>query len=121
MDRLLVPGPPEEQGRMTTFEERERAFENKFSHEQEVLFKIQVRRARLLGLWAAEQMKFGEAETAAYARSIVDADFEEAGSADIVRRVCADLEQHGIDISRHRVEKEAELLLAVAHDQIVKE
>ena len=106
---------------MTTFEERERAFENKFSHEQEVLFKIQVRRARLLGLWAAEQMKFGEAEAMAYARSIVDADFEEAGTADIVRRVCADLEQHGIDISRHRVEKEAELLLTLAHDQVTRE
>ena len=106
---------------MTTFEERERAFENKFGHEQEVLFKIQVRRARLLGLWAAEQMKFGESEAMAYARSIVDADFEEAGSADIVRRVCTDLESHGIDISRHRVEKEAELLLTLAHDQVTKE
>jgi len=106
---------------MTTFEERERAFENKFSHEQEVLFKIQVRRARLLGLWAAEQMKFGESEADAYARSIVDADFEAAGSANVVRRVCADLESHGVDISRHRVEKEAELLLTVAHDLIVRE
>ncbi len=106
---------------MTTFEERERAFENKFSHEQEMLFKIQVRRARLLGLWAAEQMKFDEAEATAYARAIVDADFEEAGPSDIVRRVCSDLESHGVDISRHRVEKEAELLLALAHDQVKRE
>jgi hypothetical protein len=106
---------------MTTFEERERAFENKFSHEQEVLFKIQVRRARLLGLWAAEQMKFGESEASAYARSIVDADFEKALGANIVSRVCTDLESHGIDISRHRVEKEADLLLTMAHDQIVRE
>jgi hypothetical protein len=106
---------------MTTFEERERAFENKFSHEQEVLFKIQVRRARLLGLWAAEQMKFNEAEATAYARAIVDADFEEAGPSDIVRRVCSDLESHGVDISRHRVEKEAELLLTLAHDQVKRE
>jgi hypothetical protein len=103
---------------MTTFEERERAFENKFSHEQELLFKIQVRRARLLGLWAAEQMKFDEQASSAYARAIVDADFKEAGPADIVRQVCADLQHHGIDISRHRVEKEAEHLLLVARDQI---
>ena len=106
---------------MTTFEERERAFENKFSHEQEMLFKIQVRRARLLGLWAAEQMKFNEAEATAYARAIVDADFEEAGPSDIVPRVRSDLESHGVDISRHRVEKEAELLLTLAHDQVTKE
>ncbi|UEM23574.1 DUF1476 domain-containing protein [Skermanella mucosa] len=103
---------------MTTFEERERAFENKFKHDEELLFKIQVRRAKLLGLWAAEQMKFEKPEADAYARAIVDADFEEAGSADIVRRVCTDLEQHGIDISRHRVEKEAEHLLQVARQQI---
>ncbi|UEM06059.1 DUF1476 domain-containing protein [Skermanella rosea] len=103
---------------MTTFEERERAFENKFKHDEELLFKIQVRRAKLLGLWAAEQMKFEKPEADAYARAIVDADFEEAGPADIVRRVCTDLEQHGIDISRHRVEKEAEQLLQVARQQI---
>jgi len=105
---------------MTTFEERERAFENKFSHEQELLFKIQVRRARLLGLWAAEQMKFAEPEAAAYARAIVDADFEEVVVHDIVRRVCTDLEHHGIDISRHRVEKEAEHLLVLARDQVTR-
>src|SRR3954470_18617468 len=109
---LIINGPPAGsrptggEGRMTTFEERERAFENKFSHEQEMLFKIQVRRARLLGLWAAEQMKFGEAEATAYARSIVDADFEKAGPAHVIQRVCSDLESHGVDISRHRVEKE---------------
>ncbi|QQP91867.1 DUF1476 domain-containing protein [Skermanella sp. TT6] len=103
---------------MTTFEERERAFENKFKHDEELLFKIQVRRAKLLGLWAADQMKFEKPEADAYARAIVDADFEEAGPADIVRRVCTDLERHGIDISRHRVEKEAEQLLQVARQQI---
>jgi hypothetical protein len=106
---------------MTTFEERERAFENKFSHEQEVLFKILVRRARLLGLWAAEQMKFNEAEATAYARAIVDADLEHTGPSDLIRHVCSDLESHGVDISRHRVEKEAELLLALAHDQVKRE
>jgi hypothetical protein len=106
---------------MTTFEERERAFENKFSHEQEVLFKILVRRARLLGLWAADLMKFNEAEATAYAHAIVEADLQEAGPSDIVRRVCSDLESHGVDISRHRVEKEAELLLTLAHEQVKRQ
>jgi len=106
---------------MTTFEERERAFENKFKHDQDLLFKIQVRRARLLGFWAAEQMKLEQAKAAAYAQALVAADFEEAGSDDIVRRVCADLEKQGIDISRHRVEKEAEHLFQIARDQITNQ
>jgi len=106
---------------MTTFEDRERAFENKFSHEQEVLFKIHVRRARLLALWAADQMKFNEAEATAYAHATVDADLEHTGPSDLIRRVCSDLESHGVDISRHRVEKEAELLLTLAHDQVTRE
>jgi len=106
---------------MTTFEERERAFENKFSHDQELLFKIQVRRARLLGLWAANQMKYEEPEATAYARAIVDADFKEAGPENVISRVCADMERHGIDISRHRVEKEAEHLLEVARNQVTRQ
>ncbi|EWY42008.1 hypothetical protein N825_18895 [Skermanella stibiiresistens SB22] len=103
---------------MTTFDERERAFENKFKHDEELLFKIQVRRAKLLGLWAAEQMRFEKPEAEAYAKTMVDADFEEAGHADLIRKVCADFEARGIDVSRHRVEKEAELLLQVAREQI---
>jgi hypothetical protein len=105
---------------MTTFDERERAYENKFKHDQETLFKINIRRARLLGLWAAEQMKLPEAEAAAYAKQVVETDFEEAGAQDIIRKVHADLEKRGIDISQHRVEKEAEALLHVARDQITQ-
>ena len=105
---------------MTTFDEREQAFENKFKHDQETLFKIQMRRAKLLGLWAAEQMGFSRAEADAYARQVVDADFEEAGPQDIVRKVHRDLEAKGIDISHHRVEKHAEALIQVATDQIMK-
>jgi hypothetical protein len=105
---------------MTTFDEREQAFENKFKHDQETLFKIQMRRAKLLGLWAAEQMDFSRAEADAYARQVVDADFEEAGPQDIVRKVHRDLEARGIDISHHRVEKHAEVLLQVATDLIMK-
>jgi hypothetical protein len=105
---------------MTTFDEREQAFENKFKHDQETLFKIQMRRAKLLGLWAAEHMGFSSTEADAYARQVVDADFEEAGPQDIVRKVHRDLEAKGIDISHHRVEKHAEALIQVATDQIMK-
>jgi len=106
---------------MTSFDERERAFENKFSHDQETLFKINVRRARLLGLWAAEQMKLPATEADVYARHTVDADVEEAGVHDIIRKVHADLTGRGIDISLHRVEKEAEALLHIAREQVTRQ
>ncbi|MCB2110410.1 MAG: DUF1476 domain-containing protein [Defluviimonas sp.] len=76
---------------MTTFDDRENAYENKFAHDEELRFKAEARRNRLLGLWAAELMgKTGEA-AADYARSVVAADFEEAGDEDVFRKVAGDL------------------------------
>lgn len=76
---------------MTTFDDRENAFEAKFAHDSEMQFKAEARRNKLLGLWAAGLMgKTGDAADA-YAREVVGADFEEAGSEDVVRKVVADL------------------------------
>ncbi len=76
---------------MTTFDDRENAFENKFAHDEELKFKAEARRNKLLGLWAAGLMgKSGEAAQA-YARDVVAADFEEAGDEDVFRKVAADL------------------------------
>lgn len=76
---------------MTTFDDREHAFENKFAHDEEMRFKAQARRDKLLGLWAAGLMgKSGEAADA-YAREIVKANFEEAGDEDVFRKLAADL------------------------------
>lgn len=76
---------------MTTFDDRENAFENKFAHDAEMQFKAEARRNKLLGLWAAGLMgKSGEAAEA-YAKEVVKADFEEAGHDDVVRKVKADL------------------------------
>jgi len=76
---------------MSTFEERENAFENKYAHDAEMQFKAEARRNKLLGLWAADLMgKTGDA-AAAYAVEVVKADFEEPGSEDVVRKVAADL------------------------------
>lgn len=76
---------------MTTFDDRENAFEAKFAHDSEMQFKAEARRNKLLGLWAAGLMgKTGDAADA-YAREVVAADFEEAGSEDVVRKVVADL------------------------------
>lgn len=77
---------------MTTFDDRETAFEAKFAHDEEMTFKADARCNKLLGLWAADlQGITGEAATA-YARSVIKADFEEAGHEDVVRKVAADLE-----------------------------
>ena len=76
---------------MTTFDDRENAFENKFAHDSEMQFRAEARRNKLAGLWAAGLMGKSEADAAAYAMEVVSADFEEAGSDDVVRKLVADL------------------------------
>jgi len=76
---------------MTTFDERENAFEAKFAHDEEMQFKAQARCNKLLGLWAAEKLGKSGDEAEAYAKTVVIADFEEAGHEDVVRKVSGDL------------------------------
>ena len=76
---------------MTTFDDRETAFENKYAHDAELQFRAEARRNKLLGLWAAELMGKTGDDAAAYARDVVASDFEEAGSEDVVRKVVEDL------------------------------
>lgn len=76
---------------MTTFDDRENAFENKFAHDAEMQFKAEARRNKLLGLWAADLMGKSGDEAADYAKEVVKADFEEAGHEDVVRKVAGDL------------------------------
>lgn len=82
---------------MTTFDDRERAFETKFARDEEMAFRITARRNRLLGQWAAAQMKLTPEETDAYAKAVVQADFEEAGEEDVVRKLVGDLTAAGVD------------------------
>jgi hypothetical protein len=88
---------------MTTFDDRERAFETKFAHDEEMRFKIIARRNRLLGQWAARQMGLSEAEADSYARDVVRSDFEEAGEHDVVRKVLGDLTSAGIECDEAKV------------------
>lgn len=83
---------------MTTFDNREQAFENMFAHDQEMAFRIHARRNRLLGTWAAERMKLTAEETDAYAKSVVQADFEETGDEDVIRKLLGDLISAGVDV-----------------------
>ncbi|MEC9431802.1 MAG: DUF1476 domain-containing protein [Pseudomonadota bacterium] len=104
---------------MTTFDDREKAFENKFAHDEEMRFKAQARRNKLLGLWAAELMGVTGAEAEAYAASVVASDLEEAGDEDVYRKVAADLTAKGVSIDALRP-KMVELL-AVAKAQLMGE
>ncbi|MFA7602464.1 MAG: DUF1476 domain-containing protein [Novosphingobium sp.] len=97
---------------MTTFGDRERAEEAKFARDEEMQFRIQARRNRLLGQWAAERMGLSAAETEAYAKAVVQADFEEAGDEDVIRKLLGDLVSAGIDAS------EAEVRTALADKQV---
>ena len=76
---------------MSTFDDRENAFENKFAHDAEMQFKADARRNKLLGLWAAELMGKSAEEAAEYAKEVIKADFEEAGHEDVYRKVSGDL------------------------------
>ncbi len=88
---------------MTMFDDRERAEEAKFAHDEEMAFRIQARRNRLLGTWAAGKMHLSAAETEAYAKGVVQADFEEAGDEDVIRRLLGDLISAGIETDEAEV------------------
>ncbi|MEM6374216.1 MAG: DUF1476 domain-containing protein [Pseudomonadota bacterium] len=76
---------------MSTFDDRENAFENKYAHDAEMQFKAEARRNKLLGLWAAGLMGKSAEDAAEYAKEVVKADFEEAGDEDVYRKVSGDL------------------------------
>ena len=84
---------------MTDFNDREKAAEAKFAHDEEMHFRIHARRNRLLGQWAAEQMGLSAVEGEAYAKSVVQADFEESGDEDVVRKLLGDLTSAGVELS----------------------
>jgi len=103
---------------MTTFDDRESAFENKFAHDAEMVFRAEARRNKLVGLWAAEILGKKGPDADAYAIEVVKSDFEEAGHEDVVRKLTADLGDRATDAEIRA--KMAELLV-VAKGQILKE
>jgi hypothetical protein len=111
----------QEVGMSGSFGDREKAFESKFAHDEELKFRIVNRRNKLLGLWAAEQMGISSAEADAYARSVVQADFEEPGHEDVVRKIQKDFAAKNVARSDHAIRLKMDELLAVATDQITKE
>ena len=83
---------------MTDFRDREKGEERKFAMDAETAFRVAARRNRLLGHWAAEKMGLSPEETEAYAKAVIQADFEEAGDEDVIRKVLGDLVGAGCDV-----------------------
>ncbi len=105
---------------MTIFDERERAFENKFAHDAEMQFRIQARRNRLLGEWAAAKMGLTPEETDAYAKAVVQADFEEAGDEDVIRKLLGDMTSAGVDIDEAGVRTALDEQAVIARRQFIE-
>jgi hypothetical protein len=97
---------------MTTFDDRERAFESKFAHDEELRFRVIARRNRLLGQWAAKLMGLSEAEADAYAKEVIRSDFEEAGDEDVLRKVLGDLTNAGVETD------DAQVREALGHKEV---
>ena len=106
---------------MTTFNNREKAAEAKFSHDQETAFKVMARRNKLLGLWIAEHLGLQGDEAEVYAREVVKADFDEPGEEDVFEKVWGDLQDKNMDLSEHRVRRQMADLLGEAERQVVEE
>ena len=105
---------------MTTFDDRERAFEAKFAHDEEMQFRITARRNRLLGEWAAQKMGLTDVEAEAYAKDVVRADFEEAGDEDVIRKVLGDLTAAGIEADDAAIREQLGFKLIEARRQIIE-
>jgi hypothetical protein len=103
---------------MTTFDKREEGFEKKFAHDEELRFKAEVRRNKLLGLWAAEKLGLSGEAANDYAKTVVAADFEEAGDSDVVRKVMDDLARQGIAITEQELRMKMDELMAQAIAQV---
>ncbi|MEW6537208.1 MULTISPECIES: DUF1476 domain-containing protein [Brevundimonas] len=103
---------------MTTFDDREKAFEAKFALDQEQEFKAIARRNRMLGLWAAEKMGLSSESADQYAAAVVRADFEQPGDEDVFRKVAGDFKASGLSVSEGEIRSKIDELASIAREQI---
>lgn len=103
---------------MTTFDDREQGFENKFAHDEEIEFKATARRNRALGLWAAGLMGLEGAHLDEYAKAVVKSEVEHPGDEDVLRKVWKDLTASGAKVSEGAVRAKMDELMAIAREQI---
>ncbi len=103
---------------MTTFDKREEGFEKKFAHDEELRFRANARRNKLLGLWAAGKLGLAGADADAYAKEVVVADLEEAGDDDVFRKIRRDFDAKGVAESDHQIRRTMTELMEKAIAQI---
>ncbi len=103
---------------MSTFDKREEGFESKFAHDEELRFKANARRNKLLGLWAAEALGLEGDAAQEYAKEVVRADFEEPGDEDVFRKIRADFDAASVDQSDHQIRRTMDELMHEAVEQI---
>lgn len=106
---------------MATFDDRKKGFENKFQHDQQLDFRTEMRRNKLIGLWAADLMGLTGADAEAYARQVVDADFDEPGPEDVIRKLKADFEANSVEKSDRQIRRRLEECEKEAREQVMRE
>ncbi|WP_343559933.1 DUF1476 domain-containing protein [Kiloniella sp. b19] len=106
---------------MATMSDREKAFEDKFQHDEEIRFKVEARQVKLLGLWVAGQLGKSGDEAEAYAKELVTFNLGEPGLDDVVGKVMTDLEAVSSGVSKHQVERNLAECEAEAKQQIMAE
>jgi hypothetical protein len=104
--------------RMTTFDKREEGFEKQFAHDEDLKFKANARRNKLLGLWAAEKLGLSGADADAYAKAVVMADFEEPGDNDVFKKIRQDFDAKGVAQSDQQIRRIMDELMAKAVAEI---
>lgn len=106
---------------MTTFDKRKDAFESKFAHDAELRFKAEARRNKLLGLWAAGLLGKSGADADAYAREVIEADFEKLGEEDVFAKIRGDFDAAGVGQSDHQIRRTMSDLMQTAMEQVHNE
>ena len=106
---------------MTTFDDREKAFEKKFAHDAELKFKAEARRNRLLGSWAAKELGLSGAEADTYIKAVIKSDLEKPGDDDVFGKVRKDFDAKGLKQTDQQIRKAMSDMLAEAVGQIEKE
>jgi hypothetical protein len=104
---------------MTGFDDRKSAFENKFKHDQDVQFKVNARRNKLVGLWAAEKLGKTGPDADAYAKEVVASDFEKAGDDDVIEKLEADLTGKGVSVAD--IKAQLAHFMPIAKQQIMEQ
>lgn len=106
---------------MSSMEDRKNTFENKFAHDEEMLFKVEARTCKLFGLWVAEQIGLDEETATSYASDVIAANLEEPGYNDVIRKVRPDIDAKGLDLSDHVLTVKLDEFETLAKEQLMNE